>query len=71
MVNIFNSTTWSAYELWVFKVSMFTLGLLVGVYFTDVCRSILTLIWLVGGIGTVLTTLLWWTKLNQKNKTIQ
>lgn len=71
MVNIFKSTTWSAYELWVFKVSMFTLGILVGVYFTDVCRSILTLIWLIGGIGTILTTLLWWVKLNQKNKVIQ
>jgi hypothetical protein len=71
MVNIFKSTTWDAYELWVFKISMFALGILVGVYFTNICINALPFIWGFGGAGTVITTLLWWTKINQNKKSIQ
>jgi hypothetical protein len=64
-MNIFQSTTWNGYELWFFKVSIFALGILVGIYFTDICRSISTVLWLIGGIGTVVTTLLWWGKISK------
>ena len=70
-MNIFKETTWNGYELWLFKVAIFALGILVGVYFTDFCRTILPIIGFVGGIGTLLVTLIWWGKIQSKNKAIQ
>jgi hypothetical protein len=64
-MDIFKSTTWNAYELWVFKVSMFVLGILVGVYFTDILHGFLPLLWSIGGVGTALTTLFWGAKINK------
>jgi hypothetical protein len=65
-MDIFKSTTWNAYELWVFKATIFVLGILTGVYFTDICRTALPFLWGIGGVGTVLTTLLWWAKNQSK-----
>lgn len=70
-MDIFKSTTWDAYELWVFKASMFAVGILVGVYFYNVCITALPFIWGFGGVGTVLTTLLWWAKINKNKKARQ
>ncbi len=60
---VLSKTTWTGMELWFFKITVFSIGIVVGVYFPAFCHTIMPLLVLIGVIGTVYVTKLWLKKI--------
>ena len=63
MQKIFHKTTWDWWELWLFKVAVFAIGIIVGFYFPTFCQQIMPLVVLLGVGGGFYAAYLWLKKI--------
>lgn len=64
---LFKKTTWSNWELWLFKACLFFGGIAAGIYFYKYVQMYLSLFFYFFLVTTIYITYLWIKKLNEKN----
>jgi hypothetical protein len=58
-------TTWSSWQLWIFKWGVFTAGVLVGYYFKPYLPAYLDLFWLMSIVCCVVAAFFWLDKIKK------